>query len=197
MGWMHDTLDYIALDPLQRKEHHRNLTFGLMYAFDENFILPISHDEVVHLKKAMLDKMPGSVWQKFANLRLYYGFMWTHPGKKLLFMGQDFGQWREWSENRGLDWHLIEAGGTPHGPQPHLRLQRWLADLNRIYIDEPALHEQDCERQGFEWIDADGAEQSVLSYIRRALDPEDYLLVVANFTPNVYRGYRIGVPART
>ncbi|MER2544583.1 MAG: 1,4-alpha-glucan branching protein GlgB [Candidatus Accumulibacter phosphatis] len=197
MGWMHDTLDYIALDPPQRKENHRNLTFGLMYAFDENFILPISHDEVVHLKKAMLDKMPGSVWQKFANLRLYYGFMWTHPGKKLLFMGQDFGQWREWSENRGLDWHLIEAGGTPHGPQPHLRLQRWLADLNRIYIDEPALHEQDCERQGFEWIDADGAEQSVLSYIRRALDPEDYLLVVANFTPNVYRGYRIGVPART
>jgi 1,4-alpha-glucan branching enzyme len=115
MGWMHDTLAYIAHDPIHRKYHHQKLTFGLMYAFNENFVLPISHDEVVHLKKAMLDKMPGDLWQKFANLRLYYGFMWTHPGKKLLFMGQDFGQWREWSEDHSLDWHLIEPGGAPHG----------------------------------------------------------------------------------
>jgi 1,4-alpha-glucan branching enzyme len=124
MGWMHDTLAYIAHDPIHRKYHHQKLTFGLMYAFNENFVLPISHDEVVHLKKAMLDKMPGDLWQKFANLRLYYGFMWTHPGKKLLFMGQDFGQWREWNEDRSLDWHLIEPGGAPHGAEPHLQLQR-------------------------------------------------------------------------
>jgi 1,4-alpha-glucan branching enzyme len=197
MGWMHDTLDYIAHDPVHRKYHHQKLTFGLMYAFNENFILPISHDEVVHLKKAMLAKMPGDQWQKFANLRLYYGFMWTHPGKKLLFMGQDFGQWREWSEDRSLDWHLTEAGGAPHDREPHLRLQDWLADLNRLYTSEPALYEQDCERQGFEWIDASDWEHSVLSYIRRARNRDDCLLVVANFTPLVRQCYRLGVPALT
>ena len=132
MGWMHDTLDYIEKDPIYRKYHHQKLTFGLMYAFSENFVLPISHDEVVHLKHAMLDKMPGDFWQKFANLRLYYGFMWTHPGKKLLFMGQDFGQWHEWSEEKSLDWHLTSF-------EPHRKLQRWVADLNALYRREPAL----------------------------------------------------------
>jgi 1,4-alpha-glucan branching enzyme len=189
MGWMHDTLDYIALDPVYRKYHHQKLTFGLMYAFSENFILPISHDEVVHLKHAMLDKMPGDFWQKFANLRLYYGFMWTHPGKKLLFMGQDFGQWREWSEARSLDWHLTEH-------DPHSKLLRWMADLNQRYRDEPSLHEVDYEWTGFEWIDPNDWEHSVLSYIRRAKDKDDYLVVVANFTPVVRQGYRVGVPER-
>lgn len=194
MGWMNDTLDYIQKDPLYRKYHHQKLTFGLMYAFSENFILPISHDEVVHLKRAMIDKMPGDLWQKFANLRLYYGFMWTHPGKKLLFMGQDFGQWREWSEARSLDWHLLEPGGVPHGPEPHRRLQRWLADLNTFLVNEPALHQQDYDWQGFEWIDPNDWEHSVVSYIRRAREPRDFLIVAANFTPVVREKYRLGVP---
>ena len=194
MGWMNDTLDYIKKDPIHRKYYHQKLTFGLMYAFSENFILPISHDEVVHLKRAMLDKMPGDLWQKFANLRLYTGFMWTHPGKKLLFMGQDFGQWREWSEDRSLDWHLLEPGGTPEGPEPHIKLQKWVADLGQFYVSEPALYQQDYDWKGFEWIDPNDWEHSVISYIRRAKDPLDYLLVVANFTPVVHQGYRLGVP---
>jgi 1,4-alpha-glucan branching enzyme len=187
MGWMHDTLDYIVLDPVYRKYHHQKLTFGLMYAFSENFILPISHDEVVHLKRSMADKMPGDFWQRFANLRLYYGFMWTHPGKKLLFMGQDFGQWLEWSEARSLDWHLTAY-------EPHRKLQAWIADLNRLYIAEPALYQQDYTWHGFEWIDPNDWEHSVIAYIRRADDPEDYLVIVANFTPVVREGYRVGVP---
>ena len=187
MGWMHDTLDYIALDPIYRKYHHQKLTFGLMYAFSENFILPISHDEVVHLKRAMADKMPGDLWQKLANLRVYYGFMWTHPGKKLLFMGQDFGQWHEWDEGRSLDWHLTES-------EPHHRLQKWIADLNRLYTSEPCLHQNDYDWSGFEWIDANDWEHSVLSYIRRASDRADYMIMVANFTPVVREGYRVGVP---
>ncbi len=188
MGWMHDTLDYIAKDPIYRKYHHNKMTFGLMYAFSENFILPISHDEVVHLKRSMLDKMPGDFWQRFANLRLYYGFMWTHPGKKLLFMGQDFGQWTEWNENKSLDWHLTEF-------EPHRKLLKWVSDLNRVYRSEPSLYQQDYDWQGFEWIDANDWENSVLSYIRRANDPEDHLVVVCNFTPVVRHGYRLGVPA--
>ena len=194
MGWMNDTLDYIKKDPIHRKYYHQKLTFGLMYAFSENFILPISHDEVVHLKRAMLDKMPGDLWQKFANLRLYTGFMWTHPGKKLLFMGQDFGQWREWSEDRSLDWHLLEPGGTPEGPEPHIKLQQWVADLGRFYASEPALYQQDYDWKGFEWIDPNDWEHSVISYIRRAKDALDYLIVAANFTPVVREGYRLGVP---
>ncbi len=190
MGWMHDTLDYIQKDPVYRKYHHNKLTFGLMYAFSENFILPISHDEVVHLKHSMADKMPGDFWQRFANLRLYYGFMWTHPGKKLLFMGQDFGQWNEWNENASLDWHLTEF-------EPHAKLLRWVADLNRIYRSEPSLYEQDYNWQGFEWIDANDWENSALSYIRHAVDPEDHLVVVCNFTPVVRQGYRVGVPSLT
>ena len=190
MGWMHDTLDYVAKDPIYRKYHHQKLTFGLMYAFSENFILPISHDEVVHLKHAMLDKLPGDAWQKFANLRLYYGFMWTHPGKKLLFMGQDFGQWQEWSEERSLDWHLIDF-------EPHRKLMRWIADLNRLYKREPSLYELDYDWTGFEWIDANDWEHSVISYIRKAKDPADHLVVICNFTPVAHTGYRVGVPALT
>ncbi len=187
MGWMHDTLDYVALDPVFRKYQHQKMTFGLMYAFTENFVLPISHDEVVHLKRSMASKMPGDFWQRFANLRLFYGFMWMHPGKKLLFMGQDFGQWGEWNENRSLDWHLTQF-------DPHARLQRWVSDLNRVYRNEPSLYEQDYDWNGFEWIDANDSENSVFSFVRRATDPTDYLVVVANYTPVVRYGYRIGVP---
>jgi 1,4-alpha-glucan branching enzyme len=187
MGWMHDTLDYIEKDPVYRKYHHQKLTFGLMYAFSENFVLPISHDEVVHLKHSMIDKLPGDFWQRFANLRLYYGFMWTHPGKKLLFMGQDFGQWHEWSEEKSLDWHLTSF-------EPHRKLQRWVADLNALYRREPALSEQDYDWTGFEWIDANDWEHSAVSFMRKAKDPQDYLIVVANFTPVVREGYRVGVP---
>jgi len=190
MGWMHDTLDYVAKDPVYRKYHHQKLTFGLMYAFSENFILPISHDEVVHLKHAMVDKMPGDLWQKMANLRLYYGFMWTHPGKKLLFMGQDFAQWQEWSEERSLDWHLT-------GNEAHRKMMKWIADLNRLYKREPALYELDYDWTGFEWIDANDWEHSIISYIRRAKDPADHLVVNCNFTPVVHTGYRVGVPALT
>ncbi len=190
MGWMHDTLEYMVKDPVYRKYHHNKLTFGLMYAFSERFILPISHDEVVHLKRAMADKMPGDFWQRFANLRLYYGFMWTHPGKKLLFMGQDFGQWTEWQEGKSLDWHLVEF-------EPHRKLQSWVADLNRAYRSEPALHEQDDDWKGFEWIEANDWENSVLSFIRRGEDPRDHLLVICNFTPVVRHAYRIGVPELT
>ena len=187
MGWMHDTLDYISLDPVYRKYHHQKLTFGLMYAFSESFILPISHDEVVHLKKGMADKISGDFWQKFANLRVYYGFMWTQPGKKLLFMGQDFGQWHEWSEDHSLDWHLTEF-------EPHAKLMRWIADLNRFYAAEPALYQEDCSWKGFEWIDPNDWEHSVISFIRRATDPQDHLVVVCNFTPVPHEGYRVGVP---
>jgi 1,4-alpha-glucan branching enzyme len=187
MGWMNDTLTYMEKDPLYRKYHHNALTFGLIYAFTENFIQVISHDEVVHGKRSMLDKMPGDMWQKFANLRLYYGFMFTHPGKKLLFMGCDLGQWREWSEARSLDWDLLQW-------EPHQKLQRFVADLNRLYRSEPALYERDFSPRGFEWIDLHDWENSILSYVRRAADPNDYLVIVCNFTPVPRYGYRIGVP---
>jgi 1,4-alpha-glucan branching enzyme len=187
MGWMHDTLEYIQKDPIYRKHYHQKLTFGLMYAFSENFILPISHDEVVHLKKAMAAKMPGDLWQQLANLRLYYGFMWTHPGKKLLFMGQDFGQWNEWNEDKSLDWHLVES-------EPHRKLLRWMAELNALYTREPSLYELDYDWTGFEWIDPDDWERSVLAYIRKAKNATDHLIVACNFTPVVREGYRIGVP---
>ena len=187
---MHDTLEYITKDPVYRKYHHNKMTFGLMYAFSENFILPISHDEVVHLKRSLIDKMPGDFWQKFANLRLYLGFMWTHPGKKLLFQGQDFGQWTEWNENKSLDWHLTEF-------EPHRKMLKWVADLNALYKAEPSLYEQDYDWHGFEWIDANDWENSALAYIRRAVDPRDHLVVVCNFTPVVRHGYRVGVPSLT
>jgi 1,4-alpha-glucan branching enzyme len=180
-------LGFSLKDPIHRKHHHNSLTFGLIYAFTENFVQVISHDEVVHGKRSMLDKMPGDLWQKFANLRLYLGFMFTHPGKKLLFMGSDFGQWHEWNEATSLQWHLLQW-------EPHQKLQRFVADLNHLYCAEPALHQRDFTPQGFEWIDLNDWAGSIISYIRRAADPDDHLVIVCNFTPVPRFDYRIGVP---
>jgi 1,4-alpha-glucan branching enzyme len=191
MGWMHDTLAYMARDPLHRSHHHGEMTFGLVYAFNENFVLPLSHDEVVHGKGSMLTKMPGDRWQKFANLRAYYGFMYGHPGKKLLFMGCEFAQEREWNHDQSLDWHLLDDVSDAN---PHAGLARLVRDLNRLYVDCPALHERDVDRAGFEWIDHDDAERSTLSFVRRGADAATLVLVVSNFTPVVRRGLRIGVP---
>ena len=186
MGWMHDTLEYMQKDPIHRRHHHDRLTFGLIYAFSENFVLPLSHDEVVHGKGSLLGKMPGDPWQKHANLRCYLGFMFTMPGKKLLFMGAELAQEREWSHDRGLDWHLLE--------QPlHQGMQRLVRDLNGLYRTLPALHAQDCEPEGFEWIDCNDAEHSVISYLRRSADGQQ-ALVVCNFTPVARENYRVGVP---
>ena len=187
MGWMHDTLSYIEKGPVHRKYHHNNLTFGLIYAFTENFVLVVSHDEVVHGKRSLAAKMPGDQWQQMANLRAYLGFMFTHPGKKLLFMGNDIAQWSEWSEARSLDWHLLQW-------EPHQKLQRYVADLNRFYRSEPALYQVDHNPGGFEWIDFGDWERSVIVYLRKAEDPSDHLVVVCNFTPVPREGYRIGVP---
>ncbi len=186
MGWMHDTLQYFARDPVHRKYHQNDLTFSLLYAFDENFVLPLSHDEVVHGKGALLAKMPGDRWQRYANLRALLAYMWTHPGKKLLFMGGEFGQEREWNHDHSLDWHLL-ADPAHHG------LQLLVRDLNRAYREHPALHALDCERGGFEWVCADDADHSVLAFLRRANDGS-VLLVACNFTPTPHPGYRIGVP---
>lgn len=188
MGWMHDTLDYISKDPVHRRYHHHNLTFSLMYAFSENFVLSLSHDEVVHGKGSMINKAHGDWWQKFATLRALLGYQYTHPGKKLTFMGQEFGQWREWSEARSLDWHLTE-----HWPL-HQQMQDWTRDLNALYSREPALFEQDFSPDGFEWIEANDVEQSVCSFLRFAKDKRDFLVVAFNFTPVPRHNYRIGVP---
>lgn len=188
MGWMHDTLRYMKLESIHRSYHQGELTFSLIYAFDEQFILPLSHDEVVHLKKSMLDKMPGDVWQKFANLRLLYGYQWSHPGKKLLFMGGEFGQWREWSEDRSLDWHLLEQGENKH-----LGLQQFMRDLNRFYQSEPALYEDDFTWEGFKWIDLRDAQHSIVAFARHASTSGETVMVVCNFTPVVRHGYRLGV----
>jgi 1,4-alpha-glucan branching enzyme len=187
LGWMHDTLDYMAKEPIYRKYHHERLTFGLLYAFNENFILPLSHDEVVHGKGSLLGKMPGDRWQKFANLRAYYAFLYTQPGKKLLFMGGEFAQLREWNHDVSLDWHLTND-------DMHAGVRKLVRDLNWLYRGRRALHERDCESEGFSWIDCNDAESSVISYIRKAADPNDFVVVVCNFTPVVRRGYRIGVP---
>ncbi|WP_142848767.1 1,4-alpha-glucan branching protein GlgB [Telmatospirillum sp. J64-1] len=187
MGWMHDTLRYIGKDPIHRRYHHDDLTFGLLYAFQENFVLPLSHDEVVHGKGSILGRMPGDEWQRFANLRAYYGFMWTHPGKKLLFMGSEFGQVREWNHDGALDWHLLDYDF-------HKGAQRLVRDLNRLYRETPALHQMDCEPQGFAWIDANDRDNSVLSYMRKGANPDDLVVVVCNFTPQVLHNYRIGMP---
>ncbi len=187
MGWMHDTLEYVSKDPIYRRFHHNKLTFSLIYAFNENFVLALSHDEVVHGKGSLIEKIPGDWWQKFASLRLLYGYQWTHPGKKLLFMGQEFGQWREWSENRGLDWELLQM-------PTHQGMKAWMRDLNTLYQAQPALYEHDFDYKGFQWIDANDADNSTFSYIRYADDPSDFLVVVCNFTPVVRRDYRIGVP---
>jgi 1,4-alpha-glucan branching enzyme len=186
MGWMHDTLNYFANDPIHRKYHHNQVTFSIWYAFNENFVLPLSHDEVVYGKGSLLRRMPGDDWQRFANLRLLFGYMWTHPGKKLLFMGGEFGQWSEWNHDVSLDWHLLE--------QPlHKQLSLWLGDLNRLLSQRPALHEQDFNAQGFEWIDASDGDQSTLSYLRRSASG-DLLAVICNFTPVPRYNYRVGVP---
>lgn len=187
MGWMHDTLEYMKREPVYRKYHHDKLTFGLHYAFSENFVLPLSHDEVVHGKGSLLGKMPGDRWQKFANLRAYLGFMWTHPGKKLLFMGGEFGQEREWSHDRALDWHLLEQA-------EHAGLRRLVADLNRLYAGTAALHRLDSAPEGFQWIDASDVESSVISFLRKGVEGDPPVLVVCNFTPVPRHDYRIGVP---
>ncbi len=187
MGWMNDTLDYIARSPVHRKYHHHQMTFGLAYAFSENFILPISHDEVVHGKGAMLAKMPGSEWEKFANLRAYYGFMWGHPGKKLLFMGQEFAQTHEWNHNVGLDWDALERPA-------HKGVQTLIRDLNRHYTTTPALYRKDAEAEGFQWIEADDAERSVYAWIRRGGAEDGNVVVVCNFTPVERADHRIGLP---
>jgi 1,4-alpha-glucan branching enzyme len=187
MGWMNDTLRYMSKDPVHRKYHHGDLTFALIYAFEENFILPLSHDEVVHGKGSLLGKMPGDRWQKFANLRAYLAFMYTHPGKKLLFMGSEFAQEREWNHDASLDWHLLDD-------PVHQCIQTLVKDLNRLYVSAPALHELDCEGGGFSWIDCHDHESSVISYLRSASTPDDFVVVVCNFTPVVREGYRVGVP---
>jgi 1,4-alpha-glucan branching enzyme len=186
MGWMNDTLRYFTQDPIYRKYHHDLLTFPLWYAFTENFVLPLSHDEVVHGKGALLDKMPGDLWQRYANLRLLYGMMFTEPGKKLMFMGGEFGQWREWDHDESLDWHLL-TDSKHHG------LMRCFRDLNRLYLREPALHQVDFDSVGFEWIDFSDWEGSVVAYMRRARNADDIICVVCNFTPVVRENYRFGV----
>ena len=187
MGWMHDTLKYFSEDPVFRKYNHDKLTFSLWYAFNENFLLPLSHDEVVHGKGSLVGKMPGDEWQRFANLRALYGYMYTHPGKKLLFMGDEFGQVGEWNHDASLDWHVLEY--SVHGG-----LKRWVSDLNRLYKSEPALYELDFEPGGFEWVDCQDWEDSTLSYIRKAKDEKDCVLIVCNFTPIPRSNYIVGVP---
>jgi 1,4-alpha-glucan branching enzyme len=188
MGWMHDILRYFSKESVHRKYHHNDLTFGLLYAFTENFVLPLSHDEVVHGKRSLLDKMPGDFWQRFATLRALYGFMYGHPGKKLLFMGGEFGQWDEWDHSRSLDWHLLQY-------EPHRGIQRFVKDLNQLYRSEPALYEVDFDWSGFEWLDFHDSENSAISFLRRARNPGDFLVFVGNFTPVPRQGYRIGVPS--
>src|SRR5712664_1136481 len=187
MGWMHDTLEYISKDPIYRKHHHGQILFGLHYAFFENFILPLSHDEVVHGKRSILGRMPGDEWQRFANLRAYYGFMFGHPGKKLLFMGSEFGQESEWRHDHSHDWHLLKHAR-------HAGVQALIRDLNRLYRTIPALHELDCEDAGFEWLIMHDAERSVFAWLRKGRQTHERCLVVVNFTPEVYRDYRIKVP---
>jgi 1,4-alpha-glucan branching enzyme len=187
MGWMHDTLEYMRQEPSQRKYHQDELTFSLNYAFNENFVLPLSHDEVVHGKGSLLNKMAGDDWQKFANLRAYYGFMWGYPGKKLLFMGDELAQWQEWNFNAGLKWAALTAPN-------HQGVQHLVQDLNRLYQREPALYENDFDRAGFTWVDASDRENSVLSFIRIAKSSAEFIVVISNFTPTPHFGYRIGVP---
>lgn len=188
MGWMHDTLSYISRDPIYRRHHHNDLTFRMLYAFTENFVLSLSHDEVVYGKGSLLGKMPGDDWQKFANLRLLFGYMFGQPGKKLMFMGGEFGQWNEWDHESSLQWHLLEYG-------PHNGVQRWVEDLNRLYRSEPALHQLDSDSRGFEWIDCTDVDRSVVALLRHGEDPNQSIAAVFNFTPETYTNYRIGLPS--
>ncbi len=187
MGWMHDILEYMSKEPVHRKYHHNMLTFSLLYTFHENFILPFSHDEMVHGKRSLLDKMPGDVWQKFANSRLLFGYMFGHPGKKHLFAGSDIGQWSEWDHNKSIDWHLLQY-------ESHKSLQRFVRDLNHLYFSESAMYELDFDHAGFEWIDFSDTDNSIISFIRRGKDPDNILVFVCNFTPVPRFNYRIGVP---
>jgi 1,4-alpha-glucan branching enzyme len=187
MGWMNDTLSYMSQNPIHRKYHHNRMTFSMLYAFTENFVLPFSHDEVVHGKASLINKMPGDLWQQFANLRLLYGYMFAHPGKKLMFMGDEFAQRSEWTSDTSLEWHLLEY-------DTHRGVQTLVMDLNSIYRNEPSLHQVDFDWHGFEWIDCNDADSSVLSFLRRAKDPADFMVVVANFTPVLRENYRVGVP---
>jgi 1,4-alpha-glucan branching enzyme len=187
MGWMHDTLAYMKHDPIYRKYHHNELTFRMMYAFHENFVLPLSHDEVVHLKGSMINKMPGDEWQRFANLRLLYGYMYAQPGKKLLFMGGEFAQFHEWAHDTSLDWHLLDLplnGG----------MRYWMEHLNGLYRNEPAMHALDCDANGFEWVDCNDSQAGVISLLRKSRNQSETVLVVCNFTPIPRMGYRVGVP---
>ena len=188
MGWMHDMLAYFAKDPLFRKYSHKDLTFSMWYAYTENFVLPLSHDEVVHGKGSLVGKMPGSEADKYANLKALFGYMFTHPGKKLLFMGGEFAQWKEWAHDESLEWHALDH-------ESHRNVQRWVRDLNALYRREPALHELDVEPSGFEWVDFNDADHSVVSYLRKGSSTRDPVLVVCNFTPVARGDYRVGVPA--
>jgi 1,4-alpha-glucan branching enzyme len=187
MGWMHDTLRYIEHEPIHRAFHHDDITFGLLYAFSEKFVLPISHDEVVHGKGSLLGKMPGDRWQRFANLRAYLGFMWAHPGKKLLFMGCEIGQGREWNHDAEIDWPLL-------GDPMHAGVQRLVGDLNRLYAGEPSLHQRDALASGFRWLIGDDRANSVFAFLRFGETGQAPVLVVCNMTPVPRHGYRIGVP---
>ena len=187
MGWMHDVLNYISQDPVFRTYHQNEITFSLVYGFAENFVLPFSHDEIVYGKSSMIRKMPGDDWQKFANLRLLYGFMFGHPGKKLLFMGDEFGQWSEWNHDASLEWNLLEHPS-------HAGLARWVRDLNTLYRGQPSLHATDFNAAGFEWVDCKDFQRSIISFLRRGQNPNDQLLFVCNFTPVVRQNYRVGVP---
>jgi 1,4-alpha-glucan branching enzyme len=190
MGWMHDMLEYMHLDPIFRRYHHQNITFSLMYAYSENFILPLSHDEVVHIKGSLINKMPGDLWQRFAGLRSFFGYMWGHPGKKLLFMGGEFGQWHEWNFKESLDWHLFEPPSSPY----HAQLRDFVRDLNVLYQKEPAFSELDNDPEGFLWVDPHDSDNSVISFMRRGNKAQDTLIFVCNFTPVPRHGYRLGVP---
>jgi 1,4-alpha-glucan branching enzyme len=186
MGWMNDMLRYMSKDPIHRQYHHNDITFSMLYAFHENFVLPFSHDEVVHGKGSMIGKMPGDDWQKFANLRLLYGFMYGHPGKKLLFMGNEIGQWAEWNHESSIEWHLLQYA-------PHAGLRQWVRDLNSFYRREPAIHEVDFDPQGFEWIDCNDSAASVISFLRWSKSGKPVLFVF-NFTPVLRRHYKVGAP---
>jgi 1,4-alpha-glucan branching enzyme len=187
MGWMHDTLDYVSREPVHRKYHHNQLTFSMLYAFNENFILPLSHDEVVHGKGSLLNKIPGDDWQKFATLRLLYGYLYCHPGKKLLFMGGEIGQWNEWNHDTSLDWHLLEY-------DTHKGLRLWLGDLNALYRSQPALYERDFSIEGFQWIECNDIDQSLFYFMRKGADQRNVVVAVCNFTPVPRHYMRVGVP---
>jgi len=186
MGWMNDTLEYFKKDPVYRQYHQDNITFSLAYAFTENFMLPLSHDEVVHGKGALIDRMPGDEWQKFANLRLMFGYMFTHPGTKLLFMGNEIGQTTEWKHDTSIQWWLLDHA-------PHQGMKKLMTDLNRLYRNEPALYEKSFEASGFEWIDLSDCQNSVIIFLRKGSAGKDNLMVVCNFTPNTHDNYNVGI----